>query len=43
MSEHADVVIVGAGAAGGAAAHRRARAGLRVVCLEQGDWANRDD
>ena len=43
MSEHADVVIVGAGASGGVAALRLARAGLRVVCLEQGDWANRDD
>jgi choline dehydrogenase-like flavoprotein len=38
---HADVVIVGAGASGGVAALRLARAGLRVVCLEQGDWPDR--
>ncbi len=33
-----DVVIVGAGASGAAAAFKLARAGLRVTCLEQGDW-----
>ncbi len=38
MNEPADVLIVGAGASGGVAALRLARAGLRVVCLEQGDW-----
>ncbi len=38
MTERADVLIVGAGASGGVAALRLARAGLRVVCLEQGDW-----
>ena len=36
--DHADVLIVGAGASGGVAAVRLARAGMRVVCLEQGDW-----
>jgi choline dehydrogenase-like flavoprotein len=35
-----DVVIVGAGAAGAAAAWRLARAGLRVTCLEQGGWVD---
>ena len=35
-----DVVIVGAGASGGAAAWRLARAGLRVTCLEQGGWVD---
>ena len=35
-----DVVIVGAGASGGAAAWRLARAGLKVTCLEQGGWVD---
>jgi choline dehydrogenase-like flavoprotein len=33
-----DVLIVGAGASGGAVAWSLSEAGLRVVCLEQGDW-----
>ena len=33
-----DVLIVGAGASGGAVAWSLAEAGFRVVCLEQGDW-----
>lgn len=33
-----DVLVVGAGAAGAAVAWRLAGAGLRVVCLDQGDW-----
>ena len=43
-SERADVVVVGAGAAG--AARRLAPgaiAGREVVCLEQGDWIDRAD
>jgi choline dehydrogenase-like flavoprotein len=36
--DRADVVIVGAGAAGGVAGLRLAEAGLEVVCLEQGRW-----
>jgi choline dehydrogenase-like flavoprotein len=35
-----DVVIVGAGAAGAAAAWRLATHGLQVTCLEQGDWVD---
>lgn len=35
-----DVVIVGAGAGGAAAALKLARAGLKVTCLEQGDWVS---
>jgi choline dehydrogenase-like flavoprotein len=38
VTEPADVLIIGAGASGGVAALRLARAGMRVVCLEQGEW-----
>lgn len=38
-----DVLIVGAGASGSAAAWRLAKAGLRVTCLEQGDWVSHAD
>jgi choline dehydrogenase-like flavoprotein len=38
-----DVVIVGAGASGGAAAWRLAKAGLNVTCLEQGGWVDYDN
>ena len=41
MNEPADVLIIGAGAAGGVAARRLAEAGFSVVCLEQGDWPDR--
>jgi choline dehydrogenase-like flavoprotein len=41
-SDHADVLIIGAGASGGVAALRLAQAGVRVVCLEQGAWPDRD-
>jgi choline dehydrogenase-like flavoprotein len=42
MAEHADVVIVGAGAGGAAVAERLAQLGAgRIVCLEQGDWIDR--
>ena len=37
-AEHADVLIIGAGAAGAAVAWSLARRGLDVLCLEQGDW-----
>jgi len=37
-SGKADVVIVGAGPAGAVAARRFVEAGMRVVCIEQGDW-----
>jgi choline dehydrogenase-like flavoprotein len=37
-SAEADVLIVGAGASGSVVARHLARAGLSVVCLEQGGW-----
>ncbi len=43
VSERADVLIVGAGAAGGVVAARLARAGINVVCLEQGRWHDLDE
>lgn len=39
----ADVVIVGAGASGAAVAWSLAKAGIQVVCLEQGGWIQADD
>ncbi len=40
-NERADVLIIGAGAAGGVMARRLAEAGFRVTCLEQGRWHDR--
>ncbi|MEA2133655.1 MAG: gluconate 2-dehydrogenase alpha chain, partial [Solirubrobacteraceae bacterium] len=42
-AEHADVVLVGVGAAGAQAAAILTRAGLRVVGLEAGPWRTRED
>ena len=39
-AEAADVLIIGAGASGAAAAWRLSQGGFRVVCLEQGAWMN---
>ena len=38
--ETADVVIVGAGASGAATAWALSDHGLKIVCLEQGDWVD---
>ena len=38
MAERADVLVIGAGASGAAAAWTLALAGRRVTILEQGDW-----
>jgi len=35
-----DVIVIGAGAAGAAAAWRLAGHGFNVICLEQGDWTD---
>ncbi|MBW2396062.1 MAG: GMC family oxidoreductase [Deltaproteobacteria bacterium] len=44
MSEEiADVLIIGAGAAGAAIAWSLAETRMRIVCLEQGDWMNPAD
>ena len=37
-ADRADVVVIGAGAAGAALTWRLASRGIAVVCLEQGDW-----
>ena len=37
-ADRADVVVIGAGAAGAALTWRLATRGVAVVCLEQGDW-----
>ncbi len=41
-ADRADVLVIGAGAAGGVAARRLVEAGLAVTVLEQGDWPDRD-
>jgi choline dehydrogenase-like flavoprotein len=42
ISERADVLVIGAGAAGSIIAKTLAEAGLRVVCLDQGPWVQPD-
>ena len=34
----ADVLVIGAGASGGAFKWSLSMAGIKVVCLDQGDW-----
>ena len=38
-----DLIIVGAGAAGGAIARKLSNSGLKILCLEQGDFVNPTD
>ena len=38
----ADVLVIGAGASGGAFSWSLAQAGIKVVCLEQGGWVPLD-
>ncbi len=42
-SDIVDVVVIGAGPSGAVVTHTAAAAGLRVICLEQGDWVNPSD
>lgn len=41
-SEVVDVLVIGAGVSGAVVAKRCAEAGLSVLCLEQGDWPDRE-
>src|SRR5277367_123567 len=43
MLEMADVVIIGAGASGGAVAWSLAETRMKILCLEQGDWMKPTD
>jgi choline dehydrogenase-like flavoprotein len=41
--DRVDVLVIGSGAAGGAISKRLAEKGVRVMCLEQGDWRKPSD
>ncbi len=41
--ESVDVIVIGAGPSGAVVAHTLAKAGIGVVCLEQGDWIGPTD
>ena len=43
MLEPVDVVIIGAGASGGALAWSLAETRMKILCLEQGDWVKPTD
>jgi choline dehydrogenase-like flavoprotein len=43
MSDGSDVLIIGAGAAGGVAALHLASSGVSVTCLERGEWSHASD
>jgi len=38
-----DILVIGAGASGAALSWRLSQAGIRVICLEQGDWVKPSD
>ena len=38
----ADVLVIGSGASGAAVSWRLAGLGASVICLEQGDWVDRE-
>ena len=39
-SENVDILIIGAGAAGAAAAWNLSKSGYKIICLEQGPFLN---
>ena len=39
-TESIDVLVIGAGAAGAALTWRLSEQGVKVICLEQGDWVD---
>ena len=43
MTQPVDVLIIGAGASGGAIAWSLAETKMQIVCLEQGDWIKPTD
>ncbi len=43
IENETDVLVIGAGASGAALTWRLTQAGVRVVCLEQGDWVAPED
>ena len=43
VRDETDVLVIGAGLSGAIASLRLARAGIRVTCLEQGDWSSPED
>src|SRR4051794_39802086 len=42
MPEHADVIVIGSGAGGGAVAWALAPTGKKILLLERGDWLHRE-
>ena len=43
MNDKVDVLIIGSGASGAAAAWSLAESRMRILCLEQGDWVKPTD
>src|SRR3954462_10581385 len=42
MPEHADVIVIGSGAGGGAVTWALAPTGKKILLLERGDWLRRE-